>query len=205
MINTIIFDLDGVILDSEKIHPISDKIVLARHNVSIPSGVKCFGKPLKDVLLEYYPDMDVNQIFNDKWETFFSMIDKIKVIQPTVDFIKKYYSVYRFALVTSTPAKYVPKILEMYGLNKYFSVIITLDDVTRPKPNPEPYIKGIKKLNVEKENAIVIEDSIVGIQAAKAAGLKCVGLIGTFPKEDISFADLVVEKITLGNLRPLLN
>ena len=71
------------------------------------------------------------------------------------------------------------------------SALITADDVVNTKPDPEPYLKAIARLNVSSANCIVVENAILGIRSAKAAGCKCFALETTLPKEELILADEV--------------
>ena len=80
-----------------------------------------------------------------------------------------------------------------------FQVVITSDDVTNGKPDPEPYVKTIGALGVKSSECVVIEDSFNGIQAAKRAGVKCIAVATSFGREKLIGADVVVNR--LGDVR----
>jgi beta-phosphoglucomutase len=80
-----------------------------------------------------------------------------------------------------------------------FAAIITANDVARGKPHPEPYLKALQSLDLPASSCLVVENAPLGIRAAKAAGIRCVALATTLPREDLSEADAV-----LGGLEELL-
>lgn len=83
-----------------------------------------------------------------------------------------------------------------------FDVIVTGDDVKKPKPDPEPYAEGMKRLYIKPSDAIVIEDTSLGITSAKAAGAYCIAVCSTRPKQSLTQADIIVEKFV--DLEPIL-
>jgi beta-phosphoglucomutase-like phosphatase (HAD superfamily) len=82
--------------------------------------------------------------------------------------------------------KVVDKILSEKRIKKYFNVVVTADEVKRPKPNPEIFILSAAKLGVDQKDCVVIEDSIFGVRAAKAAKMKCIAVpSGVYNKEEL--------------------
>ena len=88
-------------------------------------------------------------------------------------------------------------------LKTHFDVIMTVDDVKNAKPNPEIFLKIIKKLKTKRSEALVIEDSIAGIEAAKRAGIKVIALTNSFPKSRLKKADLIVDSAEKLNINTL--
>jgi HAD superfamily hydrolase (TIGR01509 family) len=106
-------------------------------------------------------------------------------------------SKYNVALVSSSPKPIVDIVVQRFELGKYFDRIITGDDVEKGKPDPEPYLKAAKELGVHPEECVVVEDSINGVKSAKAAGMKCIGITNSFPREELerAGADYVIDVI----------
>jgi HAD superfamily hydrolase (TIGR01509 family) len=97
------------------------------------------------------------------------------------------------ALASSNNKMAVDSIIEKFGLRKYLKVAISGDDVTNGKPDPEIFLKASEKMNIEPHECLVIEDAANGVIAAKAAGMKCIGLQNkNSGNQDLSEADLVV-------------
>ncbi len=204
----ILFDMDGVILDSEDLHHKCDNIVLARYGVIQNKTLRnqLIGKPLYYGINKFIPKLKHKslEIFEEKWEELFKRKDEIQIIKPTYDFIKNNHNIISCVLVTSTPRKHTQHLLKIFNLENTFKAIVTLDDVENAKPAPDPYILALKKSSINHTEAITVEDSIAGIKSSMAAKIKTVGLIGTYKKEDINFADLTVNQITKETLKPLL-
>ena len=112
------------------------------------------------------------------------------------------------AVASAAVAKNVHFLVSALGLREYFREMLTgKRRVSQPKPNPEVYLKTAQKLRVKPEECVVFEDSFVGIEAAKRAGMKCVAIASTFPADDLrreTQADLIVpsfEGVSLPTLR----
>jgi len=109
-------------------------------------------------------------------------------------------------LASAATSKNVFFILEALKLRPFFQVILTGDEVTHTKPHPEIFSKAAQKLALPPGDCVVIEDSFVGIEAAKRAGMKCVAVASTFPELELrarAQADLVVQTLEELNLQKL--
>lgn len=101
---------------------------------------------------------------------------------------------YKTCLATSTVKEFVDVILKHYGLLEYFDEVLTADDVTKGKPDPQIYNIALKRLMVSKGEAIVFEDSKNGVSSAKNAGIYCIGILTKGLNEDYVYsADSVIE------------
>ena len=109
---------------------------------------------------------------------------------------------YRMALATSSPRDKVEQSIGECGLTDYFAAMLTRDDVENCKPDPEIYQKALQKLDLPPEQCLVVEDSSIGIAAAKAAGIKVAARQETRYPMDQSQADYFLERI--GDLPDLL-
>jgi len=83
-------------------------------------------------------------------------------------------------------------ILNHFKIKKLFKIIITAQDITKGKPDPEPYLITAKKLQKNPKNCLAIEDSQSGVLSAKAAGMKCIAITTTHSEKDLANANLVV-------------
>lgn len=102
---------------------------------------------------------------------------------------------FRIALGSSTPWSNIRVVLKAIGVEQWFDAIVSGDDVTHGKPHPEVFLKAAEKIGVPPECCVVIEDAMVGIQAAKAAGMGCLAVATTHPREKLSEADRVVDTL----------
>jgi beta-phosphoglucomutase len=197
----IIFDMDGVLVDSMKYH------IEAWHEAFVKHNLKITTKEI--ALLEgmpYHKTIDLisernNKIISEEEkydiyltkEKIFDKIMHFEIYEGVVDFIKKLKKQnLKLAVVTGSRRYFATKILEE-NFDNLFDVLITTDDIKHGKPSPEPYDKAIKLLEVDKEDALVIENAPLGIQSAKAANLKVIAIETTLDKENLSEADHVLK------------
>lgn len=99
------------------------------------------------------------------------------------------------AIASSTHRENITTTLELLGLGEFFSAIVTAEDVKRGKPDPEVFLTAAQRIGVEPGDAIVFEDALVGIAAARAAGIRVVAVATTEGKEDLAHADWVVDRL----------
>ena len=115
------------------------------------------------------------------------------------------------AVASSAMTKNVEFIVAALRLRPYLGAIVTGDEVSHPKPDPEIYLKAAQKLGLAPSACVAFEDSFVGVEAAKRAGMKCVGVASTFPAQELraqTRADLVIpsfEELNLNGLRRLFS
>jgi beta-phosphoglucomutase-like phosphatase (HAD superfamily) len=100
---------------------------------------------------------------------------------------------------------YLDTVLQRLGLRRYFGVLVSGQDVTRGKPDPEPYLLAAACLGVPPGQCVVFEDAAVGVRAAKAAGMACIGVPNpaALQPQDLSLADLILPSLEHFELRLL--
>ncbi len=109
----------------------------------------------------------------------------------------------RLAVVSGAMRSEIDMVLRAAGLD-VFEVIVSAEDVTRGKPDPEGYLLALRRLRLQAADAVAIEDAPPGIAAAKAAGLSCVAVLGTAPRERLGQADEIVPRLDAGLVDRLL-
>ena len=109
----------------------------------------------------------------------------------------------RLAVVSGAMRSEIDLVLEAAGLD-VFELIVSAEDVTRGKPDPEGYLLALRRLRLQAGDAVAIEDAPPGIAAAKAAGLSCVAVLGTAPRERLGEADEIVPRLDAGLVDRLL-
>ena len=196
----IIFDMDGVIIDSEPLHfelevellgELGVKISKEEHGTFVGTTDYNMWSTFKD---RFDLKLSVEEIIEIKKKRFIQNIDKIKLVDNFHEFILKLHKEeYLIGLASSNNRKIVDLIIERFKLGKYFKVSITGDDVSKGKPDPEIFLKAAQKMSVNPYDCLVIEDAANGVAAAKSAGMKCIGLKNpNSGNQDLSKADLVV-------------
>lgn len=202
-INTVIFDMDGVIVDGMPYHIQSWKEALSTIDMSVSD--------LEIYLMEGMTGRETMEIFASKSnmslsdETvenviklkrrIFNDIFTVTLMKGVKDFLFELKERrYNLALVTGTRLEVVKKVLQM-GLNDIFKVIVTGERVNKGKPDPEPYLKAVDELGVRKKDCIVIENAPAGITSAKNAGLICFAVQTSLSEEYLKEADKIFQDI----------
>ena len=99
------------------------------------------------------------------------------------------------AIVSSTPRENVRVVLRSLGLEGVFETVIAEEDAPKGKPDPQGFLVAAERLGVKPEECVVIEDAPGGVEAAKRAGMRCIGLTTSRPREALAEADVVVDSL----------
>ena len=198
-IKAILFDMDGVVVDSEKLYSQSESNVLSNYGIKFDDSdwkfVKgCTEKQFYDhVYLKYNPEIPRNELIRECREflknLFTKKLEYMKGFKEIHSYLKKKY---KLALVTSTGPELVAHIDGLLGVKNHFNLVITSIDTKAHKPNPDPYIKAMNKLGLLPGECIVVEDSVQGIKAGKAAGCQVIALEGSLEKALLCDADYII-------------
>jgi len=148
---------------------------------------------------------EVNVIADEKEATFRRLVKgSIKALPGVIELIKALAAAkYQLAVVSSTPEENIELITKTLGIKKYFSLFVNGDDVREGKPSPQCFLLGAEKLGIEAGNCVVMEDAVVGVRAAKRAGMYCIAVANTCLWEDIAEADIVVDSLTEINAKTI--
>ena len=202
MIKTVLFDMDGVVIDSEKLHLRAMGLTLEKHGIDYTQSFlnKFVGRSDESFFQYVYENMDdshsVDQLLKEKNDYFENLLKELRYVEGFTDFIQAVKTKrLQTALVTSSSRFTVRTVDKLLNLTPFFDVVVAEEDTLKHKPNPEPYLLALKRLNAEKESALVIEDSINGILSGKAAGCKVAGLTNSFDADTLldAGADLVID------------
>lgn len=183
MIKALIFDMDGVVIDSHPIHRKTWKKFLAsmgKHVTEEDLDFVLDGRKKEDILRHFLGDLTPEQVkrFGHQKETMFR--EEALDLQPLAglrDFLDEVYTTGLYtALASSGSRTRVHYVLDKLSLNKYFDVVVTGDDVSRSKPDPTIFRKAANGLNCNHSDLLVIEDAVSGVCAAKSAGMRCLGI-----------------------------
>jgi beta-phosphoglucomutase len=143
------------------------------------------------------PLVEVNVIADEKEATFRRLVQgSIKALPGVIELIEALAAAkYQLAVVSSTPEANIELITKTLGIKKYFSLFVNGDDVKEGKPSPQCFLLGAEKLGIAAQNCVVMEDAIVGVRAAKRAGMYCIAVSNTCPRQDIAEADIVADSL----------
>ena len=198
-IKAILFDMDGVVIDSEKLYSQSEKKLLAQYGVKFDESdwhyIKgCTEKQFYDLVYSKFNiNIPRNQLI-DKGRKFLKTVftQELEYMNGFNEIYSVFKKQYKLALVTSTGPELVNHINSLLSIYEKFDIVITSKDTTIHKPQPEPYLIAMKRLQLEPNQCIVFEDSIQGIKAGKAAGSYVIALEGSLEKEVLTEADLII-------------
>ncbi len=213
MIRGILFDLDGVIVDTLHFHYLAWKHMFEKlggnvdeHTILMHEGRN--SREILPILMEKtgvcIPAGKQAQFIEEK-RSYYRSIVQVKHYPEAfsvIDALKK--RGYKVALVTACALKNM-----QYSLDRdqqaHFDFILTGDEIPRAKPNPDPYLAAARHLGLKPEECMVIENAPLGIEAAKSAGMYCVAIVTTLGKEYLTSADLILQSISELPAIPLLN
>jgi HAD superfamily hydrolase (TIGR01509 family) len=211
-LRAIIFDCDGVLVDSEPAHFEAFKRTLGVDGASMTEELykeRYLAMDDRGIFTTFYQnagkplDSDgLKKMMDAKTLAFQSIIQNEGLMAyPAVpEFVMAVSQRYPLAVASGARRHELETVLESAGIRSFFEVVVSADDVEYGKPHPESYLKAVEELNasgkrttpIKPEECVVIEDSKDGIASAHAAGMKCVAVATSFPVFELAHADLVV-------------
>ncbi|WP_333600114.1 HAD family hydrolase [Flavobacterium sp.] len=203
MIQTVIFDMDGVIVDTEPVHHYAYNQHFKQLNIEVtPEMYASFtGNSTKNIFerlkTQFNLEEDVQTLVETKRNLFNDAFDNkedLYLLDGVEDLIKDLYANgMQLVLASSSATVTINRIFDRFGLHKYFSHIVSGEDFPKSKPHPAIFQHAAFLAQTPIENCIVIEDSTNGILAAKAAGIYCIGYDSFHSKmQDYSKADQII-------------
>lgn len=183
ILKAVIFDMDGVLIDSEPFWKQAEKEVFTSLGVQVTDGfAKVTARMTTTEVTQFWfekypwkmiPFEEVEQMVVSKVIAFMKKEGcEIQGIQKFIAFLKQ--EKFKLGLANNSPYSIIPAVLETVRLTNTFDVVVSSEFETKGKPDPAVYLTTSQKLNVEPKNCFVIEDSCSGMQAAKAAGMKVI-------------------------------
>ena len=204
MIKAVIFDMDGVITDGERSRFELLKKLLAAKGVHLDNKLfsKIVGIRTMTFLKKHFsgklPQTELDEIYGHRLSEFRDHPEKYITPMPYIkECVEKLSGHYRLAIGSSNKIFEIEQVLGFIGIRDKFEILIGSNLVKNPKPAPDIYLAAVQKLNLAPEECIVVEDSPVGIEAAKAAGLTCIAVTHTTPRAELqkTGADRIIESL----------
>jgi HAD superfamily hydrolase (TIGR01509 family) len=225
MLRAIIFDFDGVVADTEPLHFAAFQTILAE--IGVPLTVEeyyadylgyddkgCFAAALTAHRRPASPEL-IGELVARKATAYLGHIKEHLVIFPGVrELVRDVAKRQHLAIASGALRHEIEFILDQAGIRKEFGHITSAEDVHHGKPHPDPFLHALAGLNrtisgrhgsLAAEDCLVIEDSIPGIQAARAAGMKVLAVANTHTIQDLHAADAVAASLAELNLGELEN
>lgn len=207
MIKAAIYDLDELMVDSTAIHLKADTEVLKFYDydytrVNEEMENKFMGRRVSDMYKEILKilnaDIKLEEILQKREEIFLKLVrDELELMPGLETSLKVCQDLnLKIALASSGTNRYIDVVLEKFEIVKYFEVIVSGDDVKKGKPDPETFSVAAKKLGLEPNECVVLEDATNGIKSAKAAGCQCIAVKNSnTPPQDLSLADVAIDSL----------
>ncbi len=210
-VKAIIWDMDGVIADTAPYHFKAWQQVFQKRGVEFTKEdfKRKFGQRndiiIRETLGEDMPQDEVDAIVTEKEIDFRNRVrQRIKSFPGAINLIKLLADHgFKIALASSAPVENIQLITTSLGIADYFQAIISGRDVAEGKPSPQGFLLAAQRLGVNPKNCIVIEDAIAGVAAAKRAGMHCLAVTNTHPRERLSGADLIVDTLEASSVNDL--
>lgn len=203
-IETVIFDMDGVIIDSEPIHMKIEQELFRELGLNISSEehhryVGTSARNMWEEIIEQYRlTVLTDEILKKKQTRYLNHItasDNLNPIPGIPELISRLHSLNKQLILASSATRdEINTILDKFDLESYFSFTISGAELEQSKPDPEIFLTAVKLSRTQKRHCCVIEDSQNGVLAAKAAGVKCIGFRNpSSGNQDLSAADVVID------------
>lgn len=173
----LIFDLDGTLADTMPVHFMAYKIMLSKYGIDYTyemfmslAGVPAVGT-IEKINEIFGTSLNPEEVGHAKEAEYEKIMHKMKPIDPVVDLVKKYQGKLPMAVGTGGYHRLAWKTLEIIGLDKYFDILVSAEDVVNHKPHPDTFLRCAELMEVKPEDCQVFEDGEPGMKAAKAAGM----------------------------------
>ena len=210
MLKAVIFDFDGVIANTEPVHLLAFQTTLAGEGVELTEEdyyANYLAYDDRTLFVKLYEDRGLEMsgallaaLMERKSLNYGEMIEgNIELLPGAVDFIKSLTGKYRLAIGSGALEAEILHVLDFAGIRDRFEVVVGADDIANCKPAPDVYIESLRRLNalpgdgvkIAPAECLVIEDSISGIRAALAAGMKCLAVTNSYSAAELGEAHAI--------------
>ncbi len=202
-IQAVIWDLDGVIIDSADAHRRAWQQLARETRITLTDADfwATFGKRNDDIIPLFWKDLSTSQLqalANQKELYFRKYVREAATPLPgSMELMRGLHEAgFPQALASSTPIENIELIKDLLHLDHYLSALVSGESVARGKPAPDIFLQAASELHMQPSVCLVIEDAVAGVQAALAAGMRCIAIAGNRALPGLRAADLTVRDLT---------
>ena len=196
----VIFDMDGVIVNSEPLHERAFLDIFARigkaddHGIHFPDYYGRSDQVVwRDFLAKHQPPQSQSELSRMKQERFLELLRAEQPVFPAIPaLVGALASRGPIALASGSNHAVIRAVLDLSELRRHFRAVVSADDVARGKPAPDIFLRAAELLGVPPTECVVIEDSVAGVAAGRAAGMKVIGITNSVPAEQLREAHVAV-------------
>ena len=205
----VIFDMDGVLVNSEPLHLLATQEILAAHGVTL-TDEEYFGRYI------VYSDWEIMELLLPdatarpaaamaKGRRYLELVEAGVPAFPDGVGLLLRTDGWQVGLATGSLRREAELALGSLGIRERFQTIVTREDCVNGKPHPEPFLRAAEGLGLPPERCVVVEDTPGGIRAAKAAGMRCVAVTHSCSEDSLREADLIVDDLGVVDLDTLVS
>jgi HAD superfamily hydrolase (TIGR01509 family) len=188
----IVFDMDGVLIDSEELHAHAKRIAFAHAGIALThADLRAYVGRSDAIMIDEIGDRyeltnhQRSMVLDEKTRIYEQEEKEIKIVPGAIEFVRWAAQHYRLALATSATPRNRTATLDRFGIANLFEVVADLGDVSDPKPSPEVYLRTAARLALPPSKCMVVEDALTGVLSAKRAGCCVSALTRTFPAHEL--------------------
>lgn len=199
-IQAVIFDMDGVIVDSEPLHERAYREIFREMGYGDAHGIHFpdyYGKTDRalwvDFIARHRPRQSIDELLAWKQQRLIDLLrDEEPVFEKLPDLVEKLAARYPLAVASGSAHPVIDEVLAIRQLRRFFSVLVSSTDVPQGKPAPDIFLRAAALLEVPPARCVVVEDSIAGVEGALAAGMRVVAIANTVAPDQLTRATKVV-------------
>jgi beta-phosphoglucomutase len=202
-IQAVIWDLDGVILDSAEEHRRAWQRLAREEGIPMTDADfwATFGKRNDDIFAALWGNLPPERVkgLSDRKEMYFRELirESAAPLPGAIDLMRRLHNAgFAQALASSTPVENIDLIADVLGLKQYLSILVSGETVAKGKPAPDIFLKAASELHMDPTVCLVIEDAVAGVEAAHAAGMRCIAVAGNRDLPGLRKAELMVKDLT---------
>lgn len=191
-LKAVIFDMDGVLSDTQKLHAQAQSLILEEYGVEMsPEDItrKYAGKPPGTLFREESPVSGPMKAHAKKQDVLYELVERegVEPIEGSQQLVRELEGDYKLGVASSSQPDFIQEVVGSLGLSEYFEVIKSASEVPNGKPAPDVFLEVAAELGVNPEDCLVIEDGRSGMKGSTEAGMVCIGLVdepGEYPAHE---------------------